>query len=45
MNKSHRETLDFVLNEIEALELVLGNLKEGITLERMRMDAKEGTTK
>ncbi len=43
MNKAHHETLDFVLNEIEALELVLGNLKEGITLERMRMDAKEET--
>jgi hypothetical protein len=40
---NNRETLDFALNEIAALEMVLGNLKEGITLEKMRMDALEET--
>lgn len=43
MNTSYRKTVDWALTEVAALEEVLRNLKEGLLLEGMRMDAREET--
>lgn len=43
MNEAHRKTVAWALNEVAALEEVLRNLKDGLLLEGMRMDAKEET--